>query len=79
MNKKNTSSSRRVASRGCAAAVATVAAVAVYAAVLVVVVGTVIAGRGITLYRTIRFEERLQCIGPSEFKGPLESSNVIPN
>src|ERR1700678_313476 len=30
-------------------------------------------GRGITLYRTIRFKERIQCIGPSEFTGPRES------
>src|SRR5271155_4414050 len=37
------------------------------------------AGRGITLYRTIRFKERIQCIGPSEFTGPRESVNVIPN
>src|ERR1700678_2990998 len=37
------------------------------------------AGRGITLYRTIRFKERIQCIGPSEFTGPRESMNVIPN
>src|ERR1700678_2629400 len=37
------------------------------------------AGRGITLYRTIRFKERIQCIGPSEFMGPRESVNVIPN
>src|SRR5271168_4737054 len=36
-------------------------------------------GRGITLYRTIRFKERTQCIGPSEFTGPRESVNVIPN
>src|SRR5271168_1605600 len=36
-------------------------------------------GRGITLYRTIRFKERIQCIGPSEFTGPRESVNVIPN
>src|SRR5271168_4796200 len=35
-------------------------------------------GRGITLYRTIRFKERIQCIGPSEFTGPRESANVIP-
>src|SRR5271163_1225240 len=34
---------------------------------------------GITLYRTIRFKERIQCIGPSEFTGPRESANVIPN
>src|SRR5271168_3054001 len=34
---------------------------------------------GITLYRTIRFKERIQCIGPSEFTGPHESVNVIPN
>src|SRR5271155_5643635 len=34
---------------------------------------------GITLYRTIRFKERIQCIGPSEFTGPRESVNVIPN
>src|ERR1700678_750582 len=34
-------------------------------------------GRGITLYRTIRFKERIQCIGPSEFTGPRESVNVI--
>src|SRR5271168_2392495 len=40
---------------------------------------TVEAGRGITLYRTIRFKERIQCIGPSEFTGPRESVNVIPN
>src|ERR1700678_4116008 len=37
------------------------------------------AGRGITLYRTIRFKERIQCIGPSKFTGPRESVNVIPN
>src|ERR1700678_599914 len=36
-------------------------------------------GRGITLYRTIRFKERIQCIGPSKFTGPRESVNVIPN
>ena len=36
-------------------------------------------GTGITLYRTIRFKERIQCIGPSEFTGPRESVNVIPN
>src|SRR5271155_2125471 len=36
-------------------------------------------GRGITLYRTIRFKEQIQCIGPSEFTGPRESANVIPN
>src|ERR1700678_2024820 len=34
---------------------------------------------GITLHRTIRFKERIQCIGPSEFTGPRESVNVIPN
>src|ERR1700678_1511755 len=34
---------------------------------------------GITLYRTIRFKERIQCIRPSEFTGPRESVNVIPN
>src|ERR1700678_4272455 len=34
---------------------------------------------GITLYRTIRFKERIQCIGPSEFARPRESVNVIPN
>src|ERR1700678_90641 len=34
---------------------------------------------GITLYRTIRFKEQIQCIGPSEFTGPRESVNVIPN
>src|ERR1700678_4312214 len=34
---------------------------------------------GMTLYRTIRFKERIQCIGPSEFTGPRESVNVIPN
>src|SRR5271168_1670558 len=39
----------------------------------------VMAGRGITLYQTIRFKERIQCIGPSEFTGPRESVNVIPN
>src|SRR6202522_3174315 len=38
-----------------------------------------VSGRGITLYRTIRFKERIQCIGPSEFTGPRESVNVIPN
>src|ERR1700678_3473719 len=36
-------------------------------------------GRGITLYRTIRFKEQIQCIGPSEFMGPREYANVIPN
>src|ERR1700678_1711204 len=36
-------------------------------------------GRGITLYRTIRFKERIQCIGPSEFTGPRKSVNVITN
>src|SRR5271168_4065105 len=40
---------------------------------------SVSAGRGITLYRTIRFKERIQCIRPSEFTGPRESVNVIPN
>ena len=32
-----------------------------------------------TVYRTIRFKERIQCIGSSEFTGPRESANVIPN
>src|ERR1700678_518071 len=41
--------------------------------------GLIWPGRGITLYRTIRFKERIQCIGPSEFTGPRESVNVIPN
>src|ERR1700678_4361369 len=38
-----------------------------------------VAHTGITLYGTIRFKERIQCIGPSEFTGPRESVNVIPN
>ena len=35
--------------------------------------------RIITLCRIIRFKECIHCIGPSEFTGPLESANTLPN
>ena len=34
-------------------------------------------GRDLTLYRTVRFKERIQCSGRSEFTGPRESANIL--
>ena len=33
--------------------------------------------RDLTLYRTVRFKERIQCSGRSEFTGPRESANIL--
>ena len=34
-------------------------------------------GRDLTLYRMVRFKERIQCSGRSEFTGPRESANIL--